>query len=777
MTRRFQRFARRLRHSRAFNIAALGQVLTANLLFLFLAPSLRADDCSRDWRRAEDCLRTPGAAQTLGTTAGVVGVILVNGMAVATLVLKPRGTSAGGSDSDENPPDTQYSLDIQTTPNPLKATPDGKTACTVHARVTCSDPKVDTGGLTQSIGMSLSGSAAALAQSQDGDNGGYRYITFIINPPQPGQVLGDLNVSVSVYVEGGALSTSIPVALADTQGELEIQLNPAGKDTLTPLFKEQIWIYAKVKLPDEAVQSGAVDLQAVKSSIRFTVIGGGEWVGCGEADSSPTKDQGQDTGEFVAWCCELMSPEAMRGYSAPPEGFTVRVTAQVGENQLSKELPFKINPQAIVHTKPDNVFFVAGSGESSEPITVWIENPGDAAWSWRTEYEDGQEALADAVLRDVQPGVVSLALTEKHVTVPEGESKSSRITINAEVPDKGIKVQGSVLIELGSEGIFVQSEYVNADGTFHVTGDGKKKETLFRLRVMAWDPTEKKIVASDKLPPDVKFEVSSTEDFPIKLAEFGQMTPTYRGIKGGNVPCGEYGVSVAKALPLDTEVTVVEFKASILTAQDKELSATVKFGLGHDVLEIASATKELEVQRCYDIIRKYVRGPKTDEIRKLVDDHKDALGAEGMVELRHQVWQAAAALLMAEAQAYEDEAAWYDKAVTICEWAEWAGNLAFGACLAPLGPVAGICGPMLKDTMVSAIKCFIAGPGRRRVVQGGTGRSLGRGGRLSCRSAQSRGEAQGEVRTEGACDRMVRRCRVLLPEGSGMAEEDGGGVR
>ena len=631
----------------------------------------------------------------------MVGVVLVNGMAIATLVIKPRGAQGTGSSDGQDEPDTRYSLDVSTTPNPLKVTPDGKATATVFAQVLCTDPKVDTGSLTASIGMSLSGAAAALAQSDQGTSGPYQYIRFTVNPPQPGQTLGDLSVNISVYVEGSPLSCTLPVPLADVQGDIETQQNPADKNTLTPGFKEEIWIYAKVNLPDEAVQSGAVDAQAVKSSIHFDVMGGDGWV---------AKNDPQESGEWVAWLCQLMDLDAMHGAAPPSEGFTVRITATLGAQQLQKDLSFQIAGTPQVWTKPDQVFFLADSGKSEE-VTVWIENPGDAKWTWRTEFEDGQEVLADAVIEEVSPGVAKLTLTEKHVVVPEGQSKSSRITIDAEVKEKDVKIQGSVYIEVGREGIFVEHEFMADDGSFHVAGDGKKQEKLFRLRVMAWDPAEKRLTASKTLPQKVEFEVASTEELPQKLAEFGEMAPAFKRLVESNLTCGEYGVSVAHALPLDTEVTYVEFSATVTTESDKELSGPVKFGLGHDLKEIESNLKEVELQRCYQIIDKYVSDPtEHDKLRKIVDDYKDTLGAEGMYALRHQVWEAAVKLLIQERDGYLAQAAWYDKAVMICEWAEWAGDLAFTAALAPFaGPVALIGASSLKGALVSAIVCFKEG--------------------------------------------------------------------
>jgi len=54
MFRWIQKLAWRARRSRIVPWAALGQVVLVHLLMIISAPLLFADDCKRDWRRAED---------------------------------------------------------------------------------------------------------------------------------------------------------------------------------------------------------------------------------------------------------------------------------------------------------------------------------------------------------------------------------------------------------------------------------------------------------------------------------------------------------------------------------------------------------------------------------------------------------------------------------------------------------------------------------------------------------------------------------------------------
>ena len=54
MIRWIQRLGWRAQRSKALSWVTLGQFVLMNVLFLFSPFLLLADDCARDWRRAED---------------------------------------------------------------------------------------------------------------------------------------------------------------------------------------------------------------------------------------------------------------------------------------------------------------------------------------------------------------------------------------------------------------------------------------------------------------------------------------------------------------------------------------------------------------------------------------------------------------------------------------------------------------------------------------------------------------------------------------------------
>jgi hypothetical protein len=207
------------RQRRAFAAAALANILLANAFVFLAVPRVWADDCSSDWRRAEDCLRTPGFAQGLGTTAGVVGTILINGMAIQTLLIRPRGT--GGKDN-ENPPDIQYFLDVRTEGSRTTLVADGEETLWIYAKVTCSDPAVDCRAITAGISFSPGGANADWITVLQQDLSEFKAIQISALPvesAQPGEP-GQATISVSAACEGGRLTAPVPLQFESYDGEL-----------------------------------------------------------------------------------------------------------------------------------------------------------------------------------------------------------------------------------------------------------------------------------------------------------------------------------------------------------------------------------------------------------------------------------------------------------------------------------------------------------------------------------------------------------------------------
>ncbi len=255
MLNRIQRLAWRAQRSKSLSLAALLQLLAINAFLLFCAPALFADDCTRDWRRAEDCLRTPGFAQGIGTTAGVLATVLVNGVAVVRLVLTPpqpvpTGGQDGGQDGGQpQQPPKEYFLNIQTQGYRTQMKTDGTDSLWVYASVSCNDPTVDCALLTQAVGFYLAGDNSSwITASPPAASGGSMAIELKAAPPTPDARLtppGSISVTASAVLEGKTVSGNVEISLSS---EVEFVAWAGGKKEVAAVYNktDKRWFFPNI---------------------------------------------------------------------------------------------------------------------------------------------------------------------------------------------------------------------------------------------------------------------------------------------------------------------------------------------------------------------------------------------------------------------------------------------------------------------------------------------------------------------------------------------------
>jgi hypothetical protein len=196
------------------------------LLFTLLLPgTVFADDCAKDYRRAEDCLRTPGIAEGIATVAGATVVILVNGTSIGETIL---GRDRGGDDSpdeDDEKDRPRYSMELSTEDARTELAADGDDALWVYGRVTCDKPEIDTGSITAGLAFSASGpSGGWLILSPPQMSGGSKAVQIRAAPPYEGAELlsSEATVMVRAIIEGEQVNG--PVSLTLSEGDLELKV-------------------------------------------------------------------------------------------------------------------------------------------------------------------------------------------------------------------------------------------------------------------------------------------------------------------------------------------------------------------------------------------------------------------------------------------------------------------------------------------------------------------------------------------------------------------------
>lgn len=213
---------RRVLLSRWRRLAAICALSWGALLFQLglFATTAFADDCQRDFRRAEDCLRTPGFAQGLGTGVATVITVIVNGVAISQTVIQHEG----GDDGDEEE-DTQYWLEIESEGYRTTLKTDGDDTLKISAWVECSKDDVDTYALTEGLYFAVDGPNADWVDLEDPQmDGGAKAVTATASPPSDDAELSEEPgpmVRISTEIEGRHVSGALQLRLEPEEYEME----------------------------------------------------------------------------------------------------------------------------------------------------------------------------------------------------------------------------------------------------------------------------------------------------------------------------------------------------------------------------------------------------------------------------------------------------------------------------------------------------------------------------------------------------------------------------
>ena len=111
-----------------------------------------------------------------------------------------RGNKAKDDDGEKKKKD--YSLIIETTESREVLAADGRDRLTVRARVTCTDPEIATGPITEAIRFALTGADAAWVKMEEPRvAGAFRAVELSARPPAAEAQLVDSAFTLTLMVE------------------------------------------------------------------------------------------------------------------------------------------------------------------------------------------------------------------------------------------------------------------------------------------------------------------------------------------------------------------------------------------------------------------------------------------------------------------------------------------------------------------------------------------------------------------------------------------------
>ena len=496
-------------------------------------------------------------------------------------------------------------------------------------------------------------------------------------------------------------TTTAQVAIADeAQTRIATRFEPAppaeGLDTLT----------AQSAVLVAWVEPGPSDpaVSAVQLAPGLTFRTTSRWL-----TLSPPAVHGAEAGVRVV--AEQPDPSSP---TAPPQGETVRVTVQIGQREIAADVVIPLAALPALDAKPDQVEFAAESGQS-EDVAVWIDNSAGQDYEFTTLWREGSSPLADASIVKEGPTRARLTLTE--ASGPDGGDASDRpfvtatLIVEATTPRAVEPLRRHVEIIVAREGLFVPTRSVDpTTGAFWLRGDGTGVPTEFDLQAFVLDPASGKVTADAALAASATIEIGGEADTPGAVGlQVGRLTIEASGTRPVRPPSAIFNASLAGKLPTGPDPLVAALTASIPGRGDA-FTASVPLRVRGVNMEPFSDSWSLEVERCRYVIDEFVPAEYRERLHALVNERSRTLGAEGLYAMRHQLWDFAQTLLVAEAHNHLDDAWWYQQVEDTLAWASWCGDIALGV-LSGTGPMTmgALAMSTLKEPLVDVVTVWING--------------------------------------------------------------------
>lgn len=518
---------------------------------------------------------------------------------------------------------------------------------------------------------------------------------------QTGEVMPGSAITVEARSPLGTTTASVPVAAAGIS-RIVTRIEPAGTVALSTQGGHSITLVAVVELLGADAEQGAVDPLAVQASIVFDEDS--EWLDI----SAPVDYEGGCAITVVA-----SQPDPSRVVQ-PPEGATIRVTAQIGERPLTELVTIPLAGLPELDVKPDQVTFAAESGAGAE-VAVTITNGGDAPWQFDTVWREGSRAIASADIAPTGPTSATLTLTEdggENLDPARPQTASTLIVVAT--ADGYDELRRHVDVIVTQEGLFIDRTKVDpSTGAFPLAADGTARSTSIDLRVFVRDP------ATGDIAPDIGLAQTATLEIGGQEGTSGHaglraagLSVEPAGVRQLNIPSATFDVSLERKLPTAGESVPAALLASIPGYDADRFSALVPLRLVGVDMEPFSATWESERDNCLDIIRNFVPFEHQDRLYALVAERSLTMGAEGLFHMRKQIWSFAHDQIMKEKHEHLDAAWWNQQIEDTLDWVSWCGDIALGvASGAYVGVVGSIAIGMLKPLLVSAMEVWLAGGG------------------------------------------------------------------
>lgn len=514
---------------------------------------------------------------------------------------------------------------------------------------------------------------------------------------QTGDVAEGAALTVHGQAGGGGTSATVPLD-AEEGSKLVLTLEPAT-DAIRPSGSHVVSVVATLEISPSLAANPDFDTHAAQRGLAFTVSPA-EWVDRGELRDAPS-------GRSLPVAVSQPNPESP---AEPPASITVTVTAQLPDRTLNESITLAVERPPVIDIRPDRVSFAVGSG-TTEDVLAWIEPADQQQWSFSAGWKAGDRAVATWTQRSDSPGTAVFSLTEAAKSLPPSAypTEVSTLVVSGTHPDWG-RIERHLKVAVANEGLYVDPTGQSRDGSFHLLADGSATPTDIDVRVFARDESGQ-IAFSPELSAGVTFEPLSPETAPGGAAwRYAGIEHADGGIRPSNSPSAIHRFSVPRPLPTAGEPLAVQLRAVSSAGPEDLFAKPVSVSIIGVNTAPYSPAWEAEKDNCLRIIDEYVPVEHRAKLTALVHSRGRTLGAEGLYQMRKQLWDFAYNQTMKEAHDHLTAAWWAQQVEDTLDWVSWCGDIALGAATGSLaGTAASVGVGILKPSLVKAMEVWIAG--------------------------------------------------------------------
>ncbi len=514
--------------------------------------------------------------------------------------------------------------------------------------------------------------------------------------------------TITVVANAGGHTIQKNITLKSGEKQIVIRTTPDNKKTLRPNIDQLLSCYAKV------IDENGKDLPKLTKNILFKPQS--DWIDL----SDPVLDDG-----WVAINIGASDPNAIAAVSHPPKSILLSITMEETEKNkpiLRNDLEIELL-DCVLDTSLDSISFPVTKEKSKITFKAYIKNcDGSKAWKFNAGYkangyEDDSKPLTTIDIEKVSDIEVNIVL-EGPILLPQGGEQYLRKMLLIETQqEKEVPLLREIYVMVSKEGLFVENGLdENSELPFTATGDIEKR---LEFGLYKFDSVLNEIVADEEGLKELKFELVSTEK---KLQNFDSvLQPEFEfDTLVTTVPHASYLMKSFNEIPGYGNIINLNYRATALVSDDTPNPDRFQIDFLLKVKTLDTGKRIPTWQEAYDdckyIINNYVpEGNPRNRLNDLLEKRKVLLDAEGLVELRKQMWKIAYNLILADgAEGYKSVDEWASAIVETLEWTKWAGDICFSVLMAiyfkkfgALGGLGATGAGMLKGFMVDALVFYI----------------------------------------------------------------------